>query len=350
MSGIAAKVHFETAALGAERRQHHPPNNDIKAAIDASQARSSPASRSARVEPDRRAGRRRLVQVERAHRRQGRRHDLRELLHLGRRQRQHGRRHAGQLRELRGRLRQRQQRRDQGARSPWRPSSASGTTSRAPAKRTGDGSHHRDPMSQDLFDAEVDLTWANDSAFDSVQVRFPGDSAGNGVIPANRHARRPSPERRRPPRTSTTSSAFARAATSTSCPTVRPARGRLLRDEAASPRVPEHRFAGVLALRPRARRNLPAEAPPYRQHQDQRARVLARLRPRLLRRAAEQSARRRRGCRRSAAALATRATSAVQGNTCVQSGQERYRTNWPVNLGTITNSTNVINLGVSYRF
>jgi hypothetical protein len=37
------------------------------------------------------------------------------------------------------------------------------------------------------------------------------------------------------------------------------------------------------------------------------------------------------------------------GDTCA-TGRAKYRTNWPVNLGTITNSINVINVGASYRF
>jgi long-chain fatty acid transport protein len=48
--------------------------------------------------------------------------------------------------------------------------------------------HKRDPMSQDVFDAEVDLTWANNSAADYLQIRFPGDpkSGGTeGVLPVN---------------------------------------------------------------------------------------------------------------------------------------------------------------------
>ncbi len=45
--------------------------------------------------------------------------------------------------------------------------------------------HVRDPIKQDLFDVEADLTWANDSAFDYLQIRFPGSAGGQGVIPAN---------------------------------------------------------------------------------------------------------------------------------------------------------------------
>jgi long-chain fatty acid transport protein len=45
--------------------------------------------------------------------------------------------------------------------------------------------HRRDPLSQDQFDAELDLTWANNSSLDSFQIRFPGDANGEGVIPVN---------------------------------------------------------------------------------------------------------------------------------------------------------------------
>jgi long-chain fatty acid transport protein len=43
----------------------------------------------------------------------------------------------------------------------------------------------RDPIAQDVFDIEADFTWANDSAFDYLQIRFPGDATGTGTIPAN---------------------------------------------------------------------------------------------------------------------------------------------------------------------
>lgn len=45
--------------------------------------------------------------------------------------------------------------------------------------------HLRDPIHQDVFDVEADFTWANNSSFDYLQVRFPGDAQGNGIIPAN---------------------------------------------------------------------------------------------------------------------------------------------------------------------
>jgi long-chain fatty acid transport protein len=45
--------------------------------------------------------------------------------------------------------------------------------------------HLRDPIAQDAFDLEADFTWANDSAFQAIQIRFPGDASGNGILPAN---------------------------------------------------------------------------------------------------------------------------------------------------------------------
>ena len=45
--------------------------------------------------------------------------------------------------------------------------------------------HQRDPINTDVFDAEVDFTWANNSAIDALQIRFPGDAGGNGIIPVN---------------------------------------------------------------------------------------------------------------------------------------------------------------------
>ena len=45
--------------------------------------------------------------------------------------------------------------------------------------------HVRDPMAQDVFDIEADLTWANNSTFQNLQVRLPGNSVGDGTIPIN---------------------------------------------------------------------------------------------------------------------------------------------------------------------
>lgn len=43
--------------------------------------------------------------------------------------------------------------------------------------------HVRDPMAQDVFDVEADFTWANNSTFDALELRFPADASGGGKIP-----------------------------------------------------------------------------------------------------------------------------------------------------------------------
>ena len=44
--------------------------------------------------------------------------------------------------------------------------------------------HLRDPIAQDRFDVEADFTWANDSAFDAIQIRFPTGILANPQIPS----------------------------------------------------------------------------------------------------------------------------------------------------------------------
>jgi long-chain fatty acid transport protein len=49
-----------------------------------------------------------------------------------------------------------------------------------------DGGRVRDPLSEDLFDIEVDFTWANNSAVDTLELRFPGRGGLEGAeIPVN---------------------------------------------------------------------------------------------------------------------------------------------------------------------
>src|SRR5262249_24072622 len=43
--------------------------------------------------------------------------------------------------------------------------------------------HTRDPMHDDVYDIELDVTWANNSAADTLEVRFPGDQNGKGLLP-----------------------------------------------------------------------------------------------------------------------------------------------------------------------
>ena len=45
--------------------------------------------------------------------------------------------------------------------------------------------HRRDPVSQDVWDAELDFTYANNSALDALQIRFPSNPDGSAIIPVN---------------------------------------------------------------------------------------------------------------------------------------------------------------------
>jgi hypothetical protein len=48
----------------------------------------------------------------------------------------------------------------------------------------GAAAHRRDPLAQDVWDAELDLTWANDSAMDALHIAFPVSADNlNGSIP-----------------------------------------------------------------------------------------------------------------------------------------------------------------------
>jgi long-subunit fatty acid transport protein len=49
------------------------------------------------------------------------------------------------------------------------------------------------------------------------------------------------------------------------------------------------------------------------------------------------------------AGTACNPTSTAAGSIC-PNGNLKYRTNWPVNLGTITSSIDVFNLGLSFSF
>jgi long-chain fatty acid transport protein len=46
-------------------------------------------------------------------------------------------------------------------------------------------SHLRDPLSQDVFDVEADFTWANNSTFQDLSIRLPDNGMGMGLVPVN---------------------------------------------------------------------------------------------------------------------------------------------------------------------
>ncbi len=207
--------------------------------------------------------------------------------------------------------------------------------------------HVRDPMAQDVFDLEADLTWANNSAMDILQIRFPGTGGtGNGVgtIPIN------------------------------GTPGVIPPNADL----------PLHysdvvgiRLGGdwnvmpdQLAIRGGGFYQSPAQTGSNTQYQG-----LAFALGSMVGLAVGGTYRIHLGPGSNALELSAgfehvfvsdesytgtggipalagtqcNPASAPKGNVC-PGGKPTYRTNWAVNLGTITNSINVINAGLGYRF
>ena len=205
--------------------------------------------------------------------------------------------------------------------------------------------HRRDPMAQDVFDVEADFTWANNSAFDSLKIQFPGDANGNGILPANpgipsavipanadvRHALRDVFGVRvggdynvLPDQLALRAGAFFETQAANSvyqnidfdgAERIGVALGGTYRIRMGSEKQHAldlmagygHVFFGTLT------NNNPTQGLP-----------------------------------------ALVGTACLNGNTnpdgSCQNGAPRYRTPWPINLGTITSSINVINVGISYKF
>jgi long-subunit fatty acid transport protein len=207
--------------------------------------------------------------------------------------------------------------------------------------------HVRDPLATDVWDLEADLTWANNSSLDTIQLRFPGDASGKGTIPVAGVAGGEIP------------------------PNADQKRGY---KDVVGVRVggDYNLIADTLALRGGAFFESSAAAAQY-QHIDFAASSRFGL-------ALGGTYRLRFGEGEKTSALeimagfghvffadqsrtdpnasgspalagtSCNATSPVPGTQTCEDGSQRYRTKWPVNLGTITNSLNVINVGVAYRF
>ena len=122
--------------------------------------------------------------------------------------------------------------------------------------------HVRDPMAQDVFDIEADLTWANDSAFQNLQIRFPAQRAEpvEGAIPINlgSSSRRTAPPNADVPHGFKDVYGVRLGGDYNVLPDQLGApRRRLLRDQRPGPAVPEPRLRRRRALRLRDRDDAP---------------------------------------------------------------------------------------------
>jgi long-chain fatty acid transport protein len=210
--------------------------------------------------------------------------------------------------------------------------------------------HTRDPMLTDVFDVEADLTYANNSAANAIEIRFPGDGNGNGVLPVSGI-----PGSTLPP--------------NADAPTgYRDVFGvRVGGDYNVLPDRLAIRAGGFYQSRGQDKQYQNVEfaaaqnfglaiGGTYRirfggyseDNEKTNALELSLGYGHVFYSDQDNNNPQAEGFR-GLAGTACNPASTIAGNTCPD-GQQKYRMNWPVNLGTITNQINVINVGVSYRF
>ena len=208
-------------------------------------------------------------------------------------------------------------------------------------------SHKRDPMLQDVFDVEMDLTWANNSALDAFKIRFPGSADNDGIIPINGTG-----GGKLPPNADVTKAykdvfGIRFGGDYNVVPdTLAMRAGVYYESNGQDPTYQNIDFApsahfgfafgGTYRLRLGSdeKRNALEFSLGYghtffakQENNDPNAAGLTGL----------------------AGVACNPSTNGQPGNTCTD-GRQKYRTNWPVNLGTITNAVNLINVGIAYRF
>jgi long-chain fatty acid transport protein len=212
----------------------------------------------------------------------------------------------------------------------------------APAPR-----HKRDPMANDVFDVEADLTWANNSAADTVQIRFPGDATGRGLLPVSGVQGGEIPPNGDQYRGYKDVFGVRVGGDYNVVPDRLAVRAGTFYETSAG----GEQYQG-LDFNPAARFGL-ALGGTYRihfGHEDSSSALEV-----MVGYGHVFYAKREREDRNADGASGLSGTSCVNGGAVAApekcaDGNTRYRTPWPVNLGTITNSVNVINVGVSYRF
>jgi len=206
--------------------------------------------------------------------------------------------------------------------------------------------HHRDPLHDDTFDAEVDLTWANNSSFDTIQVRFPGDANGNGIIPVNGAAGGTVPPNDDVPHRFKDVYGVRIGGDYNLLPDQLALRGGAYYESKGQDNKYQNvDYAGA------SRAGLAAGAT-YRVRLDRektKALEFSLGFMHVFYMNEDNNDPTGTGLRAIAGTTCNPDTASLAGGTCAN-GVQKYRTNWPINLGTITNSVNVINVGANYRF
>jgi long-chain fatty acid transport protein len=208
-------------------------------------------------------------------------------------------------------------------------------------------SRRRDPMSQDVFDVEADFTWANDSAVDAVQVRFPATVPnGDGLLPANSGL----PTATIPPNADVPHSfrdvvGVRVGGDYTLLPDQLSLRaGAFFETRAARATYQDIDFDA-------AARFGVSLGGTYRIQLGQRSLDLMLGYGHVFFSTLENSAPNAAGLRALAGTACTLPPDpAGTTATCPASGTQKFRTDWPVNLGSITSAMNLINVGATLAF
>jgi long-chain fatty acid transport protein len=205
----------------------------------------------------------------------------------------------------------------------------------------------RDPLATDLFDAEIDLTWANNSAIDALQVRFPSDPSGSGRLPVSGINSEIPPNADQPRQYRDVFGIRVGGDYNVVPDKLALRAGAYIETAAAREQFQHLDFPASqrigFALGGTYRIRLGSD--PARTDAIE---IMAGYGHTFF---AEQSRTNPNATGIGALAGAPCPQDAtVTGPNRCSDGTQRYRTAWPVNLGTITNAMNVINVGVAYRF
>lgn len=206
-------------------------------------------------------------------------------------------------------------------------------------------SHSRDPIADDIFDVELDGTWANNSTIDAIEIRFPGDANGNGAIPVNGTGGTIPPIADLPTNFKDVFGLRLGGDYNVLPDQLALRAGTFYETKAQNSQYQSLAFMG-------GQRIGLAAGGTYRIKLD-----------RVRKNAIEVSLGYEHvfvGQQSNDNAYAPGVTT-ISGTSCnpagndqpgnfCTDGRQKYRVNWPTNLGTITNSVNVINIGVTYKF
>lgn len=212
----------------------------------------------------------------------------------------------------------------------------------------------RDPLKDDVFDVEMNLTWANNSAIDSLQIRFPGNAEGDGVLPVAGIPGGTLPQNADVPKNYKDVFGVRVGGDYNVLPDQLAFRaGAFLETRAQDDKYQNIDFA------PGARFGLSAGGTfRIRTGSSDGAGAIDLLfgYGHIFVASQANNAFEASGVAALAGTQCNPAANSQPGPNCKNStdpnapGNQKYRTNWPVNLGTITNAVNIINVGAAYKF